>query len=195
MSEATSAMAATGSYLESMQGKLWRWDLKAIVGSVLLGVVMTVLGAVFERIDTALTGGSFVILGAVNFYTIAALSALLFRLPGGLITGETNALIAVATGTSPMAPWFIPTNAAFAIIYAVVCWKMRMDQWWHHLVANAIGVWLSMLLILWGLLVTIELPLNIALTSYAVTSVAGTIGATILSKLIADSVDRSRVLQ
>lgn len=184
-----------GGYVESMAGRLWRWDLKAIVGAVLFGVLMTVLGAVVERIDTALTGGAFVILGAVNFYTMAALSTLLFRLPGGVITGETNALIAVATGTSPMAPWFIPTNAAFAVLYALVVWKLKMDTWWHHLLANFIGVWGSMLIILWGLLVTIKLPLNIALTSYLVTSVAGTIGATILSVIIARAVDRSRVLQ
>jgi hypothetical protein len=178
-----------------MEGKLWRWDLKAIVGAVLFGVLMTVLGAVVERIDTALTGGTFVILGAVNFYTIAALSTLLFRLPGGIITGETNALIAVATGSSPLALWVIPTNGIFAILYALVAWKLKMDQWWHHLVANAIGVWGSMLFILWGLLATFNLPMNIALTSYAVTSIAGTIGATILSVLIARAVDRSRVLQ
>jgi hypothetical protein len=184
-----------GGYLEAMAGRIWRWDLKAIVGSVLFGVLMTVLGSVVERVDTALTGGAFVILGAVNFYTIAALATLLFRLPGGIITGQTNALIAVATGSSPMAPWFIPTNAAFAVLYALVVWKMKMDQWWHHLVATAIGVWGSMLFILWGLLATLNLPMNIALTSYVVTSLAGTIGATILSVLIARAVDRSRVLQ
>jgi hypothetical protein len=156
---------------------------------------LTVIGGVVERIDTALTGGAFVILGAINFYTIAALSTLLFRLPGGILTGETNALIALATGSSPMAPWFIPTNAAFAVIYALVIWRLKMDVWWHHLVANVLGVWISMLFILWGLLVTIELPFNIAFTSYLVTSVAGTVGATILSILIANAVDRSGVLQ
>ncbi len=188
---------ATGEYsfLESVQGLLWRWDLKAIVGSVLFGVLLTVLAAVFERIDTALTGGSFVILGAVNFYTISALATLFFRLPGGILTGETNALIAIATGTSPMAPWFVPTNAVFPILYVLVAWKLRMDEWWHHLVAVAVGVWGSMLIILWGLLVTIELPLSIALTSYAITSVAGTVGATILSIIISRAVDKSRVLQ
>lgn len=194
MASMTNAIPA-GGYMESMEGRLWRWDLKAIVGSVLFGVLMTVFGAVVERIDTAITGGTFVILGAVNFYTIAALSTLLYRLPGGLITGETNALIAVATGSSPLAPWFIPTNAAFAILYALVVWKLKMDQWWHHVVANAVGVWGSMIFILIGLISTFQLPFNIAFTSYVVTSLAGTIGATILSVLIARAVDRSRVLQ
>jgi hypothetical protein len=195
MSQSDLSANVNVSYLEQMQGKLWRWDLVAIVGSVLLGVVMTVLAAVMERVDTALTGGAFVILGAINFYTIAALATLLFRLPGGLIAGQTNAFIAVATGTSPMAPWFIPTNAAFAIIYALVIWKFRMDRWWHHLLANVLGVWLSMLIIAWGLLVTIELPLNIVVISYLVTSVAGSLGATVLSIVLANAVDRSRVLQ
>lgn len=194
MSQINSVPGSAG-YLESMSGRLWRWDTRALIGSVLLGVVLTVIGGFVERIDTALTGGAFVILGAINFYTIAALSTLLFRLPGGVLTGETNALIALATGSSPMAPWFIPTNAAFPIIYGLVIWRLKMDRWWHHLVANVLGVWISMLFILWGLLVTIELPLNIALTSYAVTSVAGTVGATILSILIANAVDRSGVLQ
>lgn len=187
--------AAADSYLASVRGQLWRWDLKSIVGSVLLGVVMTVLAAFAERIDTALTGGAFVVLGAINFYTISALATLLFRLPGGLITGEVNALIAVATGTSPMAPWFIPTNAVFPIVYVWAAKRMRMESWTDHLVASALGVWISMLVILVGLLVTIKLPLSIALTSYVVTSIAGTVGATILTKIIADAVDRSRVLQ
>lgn len=184
-----------GSYLASIQGQLWRWDLKAIVGGVLFGVLMTVLGQIVERLDTALTGGAFVILGAVNFYTIASLSTLLFRLPGGVITGLTNAFIAVATGTSPMAPWFVPTNTLFAIVYALVAWRLPMNRWQHHLMATGIGVWVSMLIILWGLLVTIKLPINIALASYVVTSVAGTIGGAILTMLIANAVDKSRVLQ
>lgn len=194
MAQAEGGVATPYSYLDSVRGQLWRWDLKALVGSVLLGVLMTVTAAVFERLDTALTGGAFVILGAINFYTIASLATLWFRLPGGILTGLTNALIANATGTSPMAPWFIPTNVAFAVVYGLVAWKLRMDQWWHHLLVVAVGVWSSMLIILYGLLVTIELPMNIALTSYAVTSVAGTVGATILSILIARAVDRSRVL-
>lgn len=195
MVEGAQQAGSAESYLASVRGQLWRWDLKAIVGSVILGVVMTVLAAFAERIDTALTGGAFVVLGAINFYTIAALSTLLFRLPGGLITGQVNALIAVATGTSPMAPWFIPTNAVFPIVYILAARRMRMESWADHLVASALGVWISMLVILYGLLVTIQLPLNIALTSYVVTSIAGTAGATVLTKLIADAVDRSRVLQ
>lgn len=184
-----------GSYLASVQGQLWRWDLKAIVGGVLFGVLMTVLAQIFERLDTALTGGAFVVLGAVNFYTIASLSTLLFRLPGGVITGLTNAFIAIATGTSPMAPWFVPTNTLFAIVYALVAWRLPMNRWQHHLMATGIGVWVSMLIILWGLLVTIKLPINIALASYVVTSVAGTVGGAILTMLIANAVDKSRVLQ
>lgn len=186
---------AQTSYLGTIQGQLWRWDLKAIIGSVLLGVVLTVLAAVAERLDTALTGGAFVVLGAINFYTIASVATLLYRLPGGVLTGEVNALIAIATGTSPMAPWFAPTNAAFAIIYAVVVRNLRMDRWTHYFVASALGVWLSMLIILYGLLVTIKLPLNVAIVSYIVTSIAGTVGSTILALVIARAVDRSRVLQ
>lgn len=195
MAKAASSPGMQTSYLASVQGQLWRWDLKSIVGGVLFGVLMTVLAQIMERLDTALTGGAFVVLGGVNFYTIAALSTLLFRLPGGLITGLTNALIAITTGTSPMAPWFVPTNAAFAIIYALVIWRLRMDQWRDYLIAAIVGVWLSMLIIMWGLLVTIKLPMGVAFTSYVVTSIAGTVGATVLTMIIAKAVDKSRVLQ
>lgn len=195
MAQAASGTGMQASYLGTIQGHLWRWDLKAIVGGVLFGVLMTVLAQIMERLDTALTGGAFVVLGGVNFYTIASLSTLLFRLPGGLITGLTNALIAIATGTSPMAPWFVPTNAAFAIVYALVIWRLRMDRWQHYLLGAVIGVWLSMLIIMWGLLVTIKLPMNVAFTSYVVTSLAGTVGATVLTMIIAKAVDKSRVLQ
>ncbi len=189
------AITRRDSYLETMQGQLFRWDLKALVGSVLLGVLMTVVQAVTERVDTALTGGSFVIFGAIGFYTIAALATLFFRLPGGIIAGEVSALIGVATATSPMAPWFIPTDFVFPVVYALVIWKLSMRSWSQHLLANAVGIWSSMLIILWGLLVTIQLPLGIALTSYLVTSIAATVGATILSYLLANAVDRSGALR
>lgn len=183
------------SYLESIRGQYWRLDLKAIVASVLLGVLMTVLGAIMERLDAALTGGTFVILGAVNFYTWNALSSLFFRLPGGIITGLVNAFISFATAASPMSAWFIPTNTLAALVFVLVAARMDMRHWWQHLVSNILAVWLSMLVILAGLLVTIKLPLNIALVSYIVTSIAGTVGGTILSVIIARAVDRSRVLQ
>lgn len=181
-------------YLESIRGQYWRIDMKAIVGSVLLGVLMTVLGAVMERLDSALTGGAFVVLGAINFFTWSAVSSLFFRLPGGIITGLVNAFISFATAASPMSPWFIPTNTVAPLVFVLVAARLEMRQWWQHLVANLLAVWIANLVILMGLLVTIKLPLNIALTSYAVTSLAATVGATILSAIIARAVDRSRVL-
>jgi len=182
------------NYIKEWRGRLWRWDLKALVGAVLLGVLLTVVNAVLERIDAALTGGAFVVLGAVGFATFAGLSTLFFRLPGGFITGETNALISLATAASPMSPWFIPANATFPIVYAIVIWKLPMTAWWHHLIASGIAMFATDVPILIGLLVTIKLPLGVALLSYVVTSIGGTIGATILTYLIAGAVARSRVL-
>jgi hypothetical protein len=178
-----------------LRGKYWRVDARAIVGSVLLGTLMTVLGSIVERIDASLTGGAFVILGAINFYTWNAISSLFFRLPGGIITGLINALISFGTAASPMSVWFIPTNMVAAAIFVLVAAQLAMNRWWHYLVANVVSVWISMLVILLGLLVTINLPISIALTSYVVTSVAGTVGATILSYLIALAVERSNILQ
>jgi hypothetical protein len=182
------------NYLEEIRGKVWRWDLKALVGSVLLGVLLTVVNAVLERIDAALTGGAFVILGAIGFATFTALSTLFFRLPGGFITGEVNALISTATAASPMSPWFFPANALFPIAYALIAWKLPMTRWWHHLLANGAGMTLTDVPILIGLLVTLKLPLGVALVSFVVTTASGIVGSTILTVLIARAVARSRVL-
>lgn len=195
MSQAGVNPQGTAGYLNTVQGQLWRWDLKSLVGSVLLGVVLTVVGSLAERIDAGLTGGAFVIMGAINFVTFCALSTLLFRLPGGIITGLINAFIAVATASSPMSPWFIPTNALFALIFALLIWKLPMDKWWHYFVSILVAHALDMVIILCGLLVTIKLPLNIALVSYLVATLAGAIGGTIFAMAIAKAVEKSRVLQ
>jgi hypothetical protein len=185
---------ARNGYLDSIQGTFWRWDSTALVGGFALGILMTLVNAVMERIDMLLTGGSFVILGAVGFYTVASTATLLFRLPGGIVAGEVNAFVALLTGSSVIAPWFIPTNAAYALIYGLVVWKIRMNTWEQHFAANFLGVWLSMLLILFGQLTVLDLPVKLALSSYVVTCVAGTVGATVLSIVIVRAVNRLDIL-
>lgn len=190
----TVAQPAPYSFLDEYAFKIFRWDLKAIVGSVLLGVLLTVVNFFLERIDTALTGGAFLIFGGIGFATFAALSTIWFRLPGGVITGEVNAIISLATAASPMSPWFFPTNAIFPIIYTLVLWKFRMDRWWHYVLGSFVSMFGCMLCILLGLLVTLKLPITIAVTSYFVTATSGFVGSAILSIVITRAVNRSRVL-
>src|SRR3989304_10509943 len=85
----------------------WRFDVKAIVGGVIMGIVIVLVQQVTERIDTVLTGGAFLVLGGTTFGTLIAIASLFFRQPGGLIAGEIQAFVAVATALTPLAPTFI----------------------------------------------------------------------------------------
>lgn len=99
--------------LAKMSLKAWpgRTDTKGIVSSLMISLVMIGILQFGERLDTLLTGGLFPVSGRVISITMIGLGTMLYGVVGGLIVSEINPLIATATGTSPIAPFFFLTNA------------------------------------------------------------------------------------
>ncbi len=100
--------------LAKMSLNAWpgRTDTKGIVSSLMVSLVMIGILQFGERLDTLLTGGLFPVSGRVISITMIGLGTMMYGVVGGLIVSEINPLIATATGTSPIAPFFFLTNAS-----------------------------------------------------------------------------------
>ncbi|HEX2922703.1 MAG TPA: hypothetical protein VHS28_01595 [Chloroflexota bacterium] len=99
--------------LAKMSLNAWpgRTDTKGIVSSLMISLVMIGIMQFGERLDTILTGGLFPVSGRIISITMIGFGTMLYGVVGGLIVSEINPLIATATGTSPIAPFFFITNA------------------------------------------------------------------------------------
>jgi formate/nitrite transporter FocA (FNT family) len=170
-----------------------RLDTKAIVAGVMLGIVMVLVQQVTSRIDVALTGGSFSIIGGITWATVSGLSALLFRQPAGLITGEIQALIGLLTASSPLAPTFFLSNGLGPLAYTWVATQRRMDTWLDHFLAQLAQNLVGNVMVALALLFILHLPITVVLLSIVVTGGLGAIGSTLLTKPLAESVARSGV--
>lgn len=182
------------AFLANVQGKFWRFDVKTIVGAVLLGIVVNLVQQVTERADAAVTGGAFTILGGISFMTLIIISAVFFRYPGALITGEVHALISIATAASPMSPAFILANFLAATAGVVMVRAFSLKEWWHWPVVSFVTTFTSMLGIAAGLWFILNLPPNVILISFLVTWLVASSVASVLVPLIAKGIDRSGVL-
>src|SRR5258707_7873443 len=98
--------------LSRHQLQIFRFDARALVAGVILGVVMTIINAgILERIDTAMTGGTWFPLAGGTHSTLSVISGLFFRLPAGWIPGETNAPFAVLSRSTPVSQALFVNNA------------------------------------------------------------------------------------
>ena len=191
---ATGPMTAFVNPDDAQPAAFWRLDSRALVGGVLFGVVMALLVSTADRMDTALTGGAFLIFGGMSWATIMGVSTLLCRQPGGVIAGVMQGILAIVTGASPLGPIFPIVNAAGSLAYSLVAWKLSMKTWWHHLLAQIAGNVIGNLLVSVGLYYILQLPLSVILVSSGITAVASIIGGTVLTKLIAESIAKSGVM-
>ncbi|MBI3979132.1 MAG: hypothetical protein HY331_13185 [Chloroflexi bacterium] len=191
--ERGSARASIGTSLYPSMG-FWRLDSKALVGGVFFGIVMVLLVGAGDRADTALTGGAFLIFGGISWATIMGISTLLCRQPGGVIAGLMEGIVAIAAGISPLAVTFPIVNAAGSLAYSLVAWKLPMSSWGHHLLAQVAGNLVGNALVAVGLFAILQLPVGVILVSSGVTMVASIIGGTVVTKVVAETVARSGLL-
>ncbi len=170
-----------------------RVDTRALVGAVLLGVVFVLVQQIAHRIDAVINPAS-VIVGGVTWATFTGLVVLLFRQPAGIITAEVQAFVALASGLSPLAPFFIPANGLGSLAYSLISCKLSMDKWSHHLLAQTVTNIVGNICVGIGLYVILKLPIPVILVASGMTTVAGIIGGTIFTKIIYDNVVKSGVL-
>jgi hypothetical protein len=190
----TAAAVAEDQPLTRHQLNIFRFDAKALVAGVVLGVVMTIINAgILERVDTALTGGTWFPLAGGTHSTLSVLSGLFFRLPAGWITGETNALFAVITGSTPVAWAFLINNAIYPIIVVLVSRVLSMRKWYHYVVLLAPAILVGYSPMIPATHSVFSLPWGVALKFQLLTDGAALVIAAVLAYLIAQAIARSRV--
>jgi hypothetical protein len=167
---------------------------KSLVGAVLLGLAFVLVQQIAHRID-ALINPACVIIGGVTWATFTGLVVLLYRQPAGLITAEVAAFTALATGLSVLAPFFILANGAGSLIYSLVSWKCSMRTWGHHFMAQLATNLVGNLFVAIGLSVLLHLPHKVILIAAGITTTAGVIGGTILTKKIYENITRAGLIK
>ncbi len=170
-----------------MNRSLFFMNTKSLVGAVLLGLVFVLVQQIAHRID-ALINPACVIIGGVTWATFTGLVVLLYRQPAGIITAEVAAFTGLATGLSVLAPFFILANGAGSIVYSLVSWKLPMRTWLHHFLAQLATNLVGNLLVAIGLRVLLHLPFGVILVAAGITTLAGVVGGTILTKKIYENI-------
>ncbi len=186
-------MQNNASFLTVNRQSLFLVNTKSLVGAVLLGLVFVLVQQIAHRIDALINPAS-VIIGGVTWATFTGLIVLLYRQPAGLITAEVAAFTGLATGLSVLAPFFILANGAGSIVYSLVSWKLPMKTWGHHFLAQLATNVIGNLFVAIGLHVLLHLPTGVILIAAGITTAAGVIGGTILTKKIYESVYRAGLI-
>lgn len=172
---------------------LFRTDTKALVGSVIIGIVFLIMMQVTGRIDAILDPTLLLINGTCwAFFT--GLIVLMYKQPAGIIAGLIEAIIAMISAYTPLAFFFIFANTIASIAYSLVVRKFSMEKLSHHLLAQLACNVTGNLCVMVGLIVVVHLPWQIALLSSALTATVGTIVAGLLTKSVYGSLKKSSLL-
>ncbi len=113
-------------------------DTKGIVSSLMVSLAMIGLLQFGERIDTAFFGGLFPVSGRVISVTMIGLGTMMYGVVGGLIVAEINPLVATATGTSPIAPFWLLTNGAQVLAAWIVGVRFGNVITWRACITYAV---------------------------------------------------------
>jgi uncharacterized membrane protein YecN with MAPEG domain len=173
----------------------FRTDTKALVGSVILGVVFVIGSQATGFIDNLLpTGkaGMYLINGTFwAFFT--AIIALLYRQPAGIIAGEVEAIIAV--WYSPLWVAFIFANALGSLGVSLVARKLDMTKWRHHFLAQFACNVLGNACVFVGLILIYNLPLKVAVAETLVIIAVCWPCSAVLTKLAYDGLGKSGLVR
>lgn len=177
------------------QYKYFNFSVKALVGGVILGVVMTIVNAgIMERVDTSLTGGTWFPFAGGTHSIVSMLSIIFFGLPGAWITGLTNALFAVVTGSTPVAAGFIFNNLVYPVVGVYLTRRFSMRKWWHWFVVLIPTVFIGYAPMTYFVHTIFQLPWDVTIQFQVYTNIASIILAAIAGKLIAEGIRKSGVV-
>lgn len=168
-----------------------RTDTKALVGSVILGIVFVIACQATGFIDNLLPWGKvgmYLINGSVwAFFT--GIITLLYKQPAGIIAGEVEALISI--WYSPLWLCFVFANAIGSVAVSIVTSKLSMEKWWHHIVSQFFVNFLGNCVICVGLVKIYGLPLNVAIIELLIIAVICWVVATMIQKPVYQSLKKS----
>ncbi len=176
-----------------MNEKLFRTDTKALVGSVIIGIVMLIMMQVTGRID-AILDPTLLLLNGTCCAFFTGLIVLMYRQPAGIIAGVVEAVVAMATGYSPLAFFFLFANIIGSIVYSLISIRFSMEKLSHHILAMLGCAVTGNLCVMVGLIYAFHLDWKIALLSSSLTAIVGTIVAGILTKSVYGALQKSALL-
>ena len=181
--------------LSVAQYRYFDFRVKALVGGVILGVVMTIVNAgIMERVDTALTGGTWFPFAGGTHSIVSMLSAIFFGLPGAWITGLTNATFAYTTGSTPVAAGFLFNNLVYPIVATFLTRQLSMRKWWHWFLGLIPIVFIGYAPMTYFVHTVFDLPWSVTIRFQTFTNIAAIILAAIFGKLIAENIRKSGVV-
>ncbi|HWQ43113.1 MAG TPA: hypothetical protein VN456_13905 [Desulfosporosinus sp.] len=176
-----------------MNEKLFRTDTKALVGSVIIGIVMLIMMQVTGRID-AILDPTLLLLNGTCWAFFTGLIVLMYRQPAGIIAGIVEAVVAMATGYSPLAFFFLFANIIGSIVYSLISIRFSMEKLSHHILAMLGCAVSGNLCVMVGLIYAFHLDWKIALLTSTITTCVGTIVAGILTKSVYGALKKSSLL-
>ncbi len=178
---------------KKIQTKLFRTDTKALVGAVIMGIVFLVMMQVTGRIDAVLDP-TLLLFNGTCWALFTGLIVLMYKQPAGIIGAILEAVVAMATGYSTLAFFFIAANLAGSVVFSLISSRFSMEKWLHHFAAQ-LGCNVSgNLCVMVGLMIVFKLPLPAAALSSLITISVGTVGATLLQKPIYEALKKSSLL-
>ena len=176
-----------------MNKKLFRTDTKALVGSVIIGIVFLIMEQVTGRIDGILDPTLLLLNGSCwAFFT--GLIVLMYKQPAGIIAGLVEAIVAMATGYSALAFFFLFANVIGSIAYSLIAGNLTMEELSHHILAQLGCNVTGNLCVMVGLIYAFHLDWKIALLSSSITTLVATIVAGILTKSVYGALQKSALL-
>ncbi|AHF08032.1 hypothetical protein [Desulfitobacterium metallireducens] len=176
-----------------MEKKLLRTDTRALVGSVIVGIVFLISMQVTGRIDGILDPTLLLLNGtAWSFFT--GLIILMYKQPAGIIAGLLEAIVAMATAYSPLAFFFLFANTIGSISYSLIERKLSMEKLSHHILAQIGCNVTGNLCVMVGLIYVIHLDWKVALFSSALTTLVATIVAGILTLKVYSALQKSALI-
>ena len=173
----------------------FRTDTKALVGSVILGIVFVIACQATGFIDDLLPTGKagMYLINGTCWAFFSAIIALLYRQPAGIIAGEVEAIISI--WYSPLWIAFIFANALGSLGVSLVARKFDMTKWSHHILAQLACNVLGNAAVFVGLLLVYNLPLKVAVVETLIVIAVCWPCSTVLTKLAYDGLSKSGLVK
>lgn len=177
----------------TMKEKLFRMNTKSLVGAVIMGIVFLIMMQVTGRVDGVIDP-SFLLLNGCCFVFFTGLIFLMYRQPAGVIAGLVEAVVAMATGYSPLAVVFLVANVVGSLVYSFVAIQMPMEKYGQHILAEGACAFSANACIALGLIFLMEMPWLVAVFCQVVNSVFGTVVGGVLTKKVYDQLKKSNLM-
>ena len=172
---------------------LFRTDTKALVGSVIIGIVFLIMEQVTGRIDGVLDP-TLLLLNGTTWAFFTGLIVLMYKQPAGIIAGLVEAIVAMATGYSALAFFFLFANVIGSIAYSLIAANFSMEKISHHILAMLGCTVTGNFCVMLGLIYAFHMEWKVALLSASITTLVGTIVAGILTKYVYSALQKSALL-